>query len=36
VGDFSEGLARFERDGNWGYIDRTGKYVWTPTFLYID
>lgn len=21
AGDFSEGLARFERDGNWGYID---------------
>jgi hypothetical protein len=32
VGDFSEGLARFERDGNWGYIDTTGAVVIEPKF----
>lgn len=33
--DFSKGLARVWIDGyysgRWGYIDRTGKYVWKPT-----
>ena len=32
VGSFSEGLARFERDGNWGYIDPTGAVVIEPKF----
>ena len=32
AGDFSEGLARFERDGNWGYIDMTGSVVIEPKF----
>jgi len=32
VGDFSEELARFERDKMWGYIDKTGKVVIEPTF----
>jgi len=32
VGDFSEGLARFERDGNWGYIDTRGSVVIEPKF----
>jgi hypothetical protein len=25
------GVAKVEVDGNWGYIDKTGKYVWEPT-----
>jgi hypothetical protein len=32
VGDFSEGLARFERDGNWGYINTKGEIVIPPKF----
>lgn len=32
VGNFSEGLARFERDGNWGYIDTNGLVVIEPRF----
>jgi hypothetical protein len=32
VGAFSEGLARFERDGNWGYIDASGSVVIEPRF----
>jgi hypothetical protein len=32
VGDFSDGLARFERDGNWGYIDTSGSVVIQPRF----
>lgn len=32
VGDFSEGLARFERDKMWGYIDTTGTVVIEPKF----
>lgn len=32
VGDFSEGLARFERDQKWGYIDTAGKVVIPPVF----
>jgi hypothetical protein len=32
VGDFSEGLARFERDGNWGYINTRGEVVIEPKF----
>jgi hypothetical protein len=34
VGDFSEGLARFERDKRWGYIDKSGAVVIEPTFLW--
>jgi hypothetical protein len=32
VGEFSEGLASFERDGRWGYIDPAGNIVIQPTF----
>lgn len=32
VGSFSEGLARFERDGNWGYINANGTVVIGPRF----
>jgi len=32
VGNFSEGLARFERDKSWGYIDATGKVIIEPKF----
>jgi hypothetical protein len=32
VGDFSEGLARFERDKKWGYIDKTGTVAIEPRF----
>jgi hypothetical protein len=32
VGDFSDGLARFERDGSWGYIDTSGSVVIEPKF----
>jgi hypothetical protein len=32
VGDFSDGLARFERDKKWGYIDATGAIMIEPTF----
>jgi hypothetical protein len=32
VGDFSEGLARFERDKLWGYIDTMGTVVIEPKF----
>jgi hypothetical protein len=32
VGDFSEGLARFERDKSWGYIDTTGTVIIEPKF----
>jgi hypothetical protein len=32
VGDFSQGVARFERDGNWGYIDTKGAVVIEPKF----
>jgi hypothetical protein len=28
---FSEGLAGVKVGGKWGYIDKTGKYVWAPT-----
>jgi hypothetical protein len=34
VGDFSEGLARFERDKRWGYIDKSGAVVIEPKFLW--
>ncbi len=34
AGDFHHGLALVTtEDGRWGYIDRSGSYVWTPTFL---
>jgi hypothetical protein len=32
VGDFSEGLAGFERDGRWGYIDPSGDIIIQPVF----
>jgi len=33
--DFHNGLAFVStKDGKYGYIGRTGKYVWTPTRLY--
>ena len=32
VGEFSEGLARFERDGNWGYVDGAGAVVIGPVY----
>ena len=34
---FHHGLAFVTtKDGRYGYIDRSGKYVWTPTLLYND
>ena len=37
VEDFRNGLAFVTTtDGKYGYIDKTGKYVWTPTLLYND
>ena len=32
VGEFSEGLASFERDGRWGFLDATGAVVIEPAF----
>jgi WG containing repeat len=32
VGDFSEGLAPFERDGRWGFLDSSGNIVIQPVF----
>src|ERR1035438_2373830 len=32
VGDFSEGLARFERDQKWGYLDKSGTVIIEPRF----
>jgi hypothetical protein len=33
--DFHHGLAFVStKDGKYGYIDKSGKYVWTPTLLY--
>jgi hypothetical protein len=32
VGEFSEGLASFERDGRWGYLNRAGNVVIPPQF----
>lgn len=32
VGDFSEGLARFERDQKWGYLDESGTVIIEPRF----
>jgi len=32
VGEFSEGLARFERAGRWGYLNRAGTTVIPPRF----
>ena len=34
VGDFAEGLARFERDQKWGYFDKAGTVVIEPRFLW--
>jgi len=31
---FSEGLAQIEKNGKWGYIDKTGKVVIKPQFEY--
>jgi hypothetical protein len=35
AGEFRNGLAEigvdFVHGGRWGYIDRTGKYVWYPS-----
>src|SRR5580704_3248897 len=37
VEDFRHGLAFVNtKDGKYGYIDRQGRYVWTPTLLYIN
>lgn len=33
---FSEGFANVGFDGKWGYIDKTGKYLIKPKFLYAD
>lgn len=30
AGDFSEGLAAVQKDGKWGYIDKTGKMTIEP------
>ncbi|MFV0389207.1 MAG: WG repeat-containing protein [Pyrinomonadaceae bacterium] len=32
VGDFSEGLVAFEKDGKWGYLNRDGKVAIEPRF----
>ena len=33
--DLHHGLAFVStKDGKYGYIDKSGKYVWTPTLLY--
>lgn len=32
LGDFSDGLAAFERDGKWGYLDRTFQESIAPTY----
>jgi hypothetical protein len=32
VGDFSEGLARFERDKKWGFLDKRGAVAIEPRF----
>ena len=29
--NFSEGLARVQIGDKWGYIDKSGKYIWKPT-----
>jgi len=31
VGVFRGGLAPVQLGDAWGYIDKTGKYVWNPT-----
>jgi hypothetical protein len=36
VGDFYEGLARFERDSVWGYIDESSNVVIQPQFLWAE
>jgi hypothetical protein len=37
VEDFHNGLAFVNtKDGKYGYINRQGRYVWTPTLLYIN
>ncbi len=32
LGDFNEGLARFQQDGLWGYMDKTFRVVVPPTY----
>ena len=33
--DFHHGLAFVStKDGKYGYIDKSGRYVWKPTLLY--
>ena len=32
--DYSEGLVRFEEDGNWGYMDIMGNVVVKPKFYF--
>ena len=32
VGDFREGLAQVEKDGKWGFIDKSGKVGIEPQF----
>ena len=32
VGDFYDGLAKFEKDGMWGFIDKSGQEIIAPSF----
>ena len=32
MGDFCEGFAKVQKDGNWGYIDKNGKLIIKPQF----
>jgi len=33
-GDFSEGKCSFERNGQWGYMDRSGREIVAPQYAY--
>ncbi|MBL6975954.1 MAG: WG repeat-containing protein [Deltaproteobacteria bacterium] len=33
---FSEGLARFQRDGQFGFFDRTGRVTISPRFEWVE
>ncbi|MEC9220541.1 MAG: WG repeat-containing protein [SAR324 cluster bacterium] len=35
VFDFSEGLWMVEKDGKWGYIDKSGKVVVEPQYDWV-